>query len=290
MQNWDPVLSRYMAKVRREPVLTLEEETQLLERWTVHRDQAAAERLARSHLRYVVACGVRYRRYRVPLRDLIAEGNFGLAYALTKFDPSRGCRLVTYASYWIRAYVLNCIINSWNMVGAGAGPLRSKWFFRLRRERARLTTMFGEGEAADQQLAERLGMEHGKVTQMLNQLDARVVSLDSCVHEGSPRAWVEVLSTPQVDQGSALEEQQARERACVAVRTALKALDPRERMVVECRLLADRGDELTLAEVGRRLGVSRERARQLEARAKRKLRAAVLRQTRGTDFVSEIAA
>ena len=139
----------------------------LTRRWSSHQDRAAADRLVRSHLRYVVAIALKYRRYGIPLSELIAEGNFGVVHALKKFEPERGNRFVTYAAYWIRAYILNYIIRSWSLVGVGSGALRSKMFFKLRRERVRITNLVGEGEEADEMLAQRFNMPTAQVTRMV---------------------------------------------------------------------------------------------------------------------------
>jgi RNA polymerase sigma-32 factor len=292
IQDRDPVLSRYLTMVQNVPVLTREEESALAMAWCTRRDRRAASCLVRSHLRYVVACAFRYRRYGVPLQELIAEGNFGLAHALTKFQPDRGCRFVTYAAYWVRAYVLNYIIRCWSMVGGGAGPLRSKLFFRLRRERARLSNLVGEGELADELLGQSLGVPSAKAAKMMRRLDARDLSLDSPVYPDSPRVWADLLPANQRDQEESLGYSESREYVQSAVRVALAGLDPRERYVVEARLMASDDEELSLAEVGRRLGVSRERARQLESRAKQKLRASIRRlgARSRSDWLSEAAA
>jgi RNA polymerase sigma-32 factor len=288
----DPLLTRYITRVQNEPLLTREEETDLATRWQAHGEPVAAERLVRAHLRYVVACALRYRRYRVPLNELIAEGNFGLAHALAKFEPERGFRFVTYAAYWIRAYILNYIIRSWSMVGGGAGPLRSKLFFRLRRERVRLSNLVGEGAEAEELLGKSMGMCTSKVSNMIRRLEARDVSLDAPVYSDSARSWLDALLTDDMNQEKSLGDSELREFARSAVRTALGSLDPRERFVVEARLMADSDEELSLAEIGRKLGVSRERARQLESRAKNKLRTAITQLSRQShkDWLQDVAA
>jgi RNA polymerase sigma-32 factor len=279
-QGRDPALSRYIAMVNSVPLLDRDEEISLARRWFTSHDQVAAARLVRPHLRYVVASAIRYRRYGVPLSELIAEGNFGLAHALTKFDPDRGVRFVTYAAYWIRAYILEYVIRCWSVVGGGAGPLRSKLFFRLRREHARVSNLVGEGEQADELLGQRVGMAPTKAGDMMRRLESRDVSLDSQLHTDSPRAWLDQLPSDELDQETSLGDMEVGEAVRSAVRAALLGLDPRERFVVEARLMADDDEELSLAEIGRRLGVSRERARQLETRAKSKLRTAITRISR----------
>ncbi len=118
-------ISPYLTRVRSYPVLSREEEQVLVARWLGQQEPAARERLLAAHLRYVVAIALRYRRYGVPIEELVSEGNFGLVHALGKFEPARGTRFVTYAAYWIRAYVLNHVIRSWSLVGVGSGALRS---------------------------------------------------------------------------------------------------------------------------------------------------------------------
>lgn len=268
----DPSVSRYISMVQGFPQLTREAEFELAQAWTLRGDEHAADKLVRAHLRYVVAIALKYRRYGVPLSELIAEGNFGVVHALKKFQPERGNRFVTYAAYWIRAYILNYIIRSWSLVGAGSGALRSKMFFRLRREKVRVLNLVGDGEAADELLAKRLGLTVEQTQGMLRRLEARDVSLDTKVFDDSGTAVLDTLTAPGQDQEQSLASSNTLTRLREAVRGAITELDQRERYIVENRLMADPEDELSLAELGRRLGVSRERARQLEARAKKKLK------------------
>lgn len=268
----DQALSKYISMVQDLPQLDREDELELARQWREHMNQRAADKLVRAHLRYVVAIALKYRRYGVPLGELIAEGNFGVVHALNKFEPERGNRFVTYAAYWIRAYILNYIIRSWSLVGAGSGALRSKMFFKLRREKVRVSNLVGEGEEAEDLLAQRLQMPREQVQTMLRRLEARDVSLDAKVFDDSATSLVDTLVSPGVDQEQSLATTGSRDHLKTAVRSAIENLDTRERYIVEKRLMADPEDELSLAELGRRLGVSRERARQLEARAKRKLK------------------
>ncbi|HVU01103.1 MAG TPA: RNA polymerase factor sigma-32 [Polyangiaceae bacterium] len=268
----DPSMTRYIATVQAYPQLTREEEYELAKAWADRQDEAAADKLVRAHLRYVVAIALKYRRYGVPLSELIAEGNFGVIHALKKFQPERGNRFVTYAAYWIRAYVLNYVIRSWSLVGAGSGALRSKMFFKLRREKVRVQNLVGDGDEADEMLAQRLGLPKEQVQAMLRRLESRDLSLDAKVFDDSATSVVDTLVAPGQDQEQSLANTGLRDKLHGAVREAVKDLDDRERFIVEKRLMADPEEELSLAELGRRLGVSRERARQLEARAKKKLR------------------
>lgn len=268
----DSALSRYMTTVQQYPKLDRTQEAGLCSRWRTAGDEKAKEELVRAHLRYAVAIALKYRRYGLPLAELIAEGNFGIVHALTKFDPDRGNRFVTYAAYWIRAYILNYVIRSWSLVGVGSGALRSKMFFKLRRERVRITNLVGEGEQADELLAERFNMPREQIQAMVRRLEARDLSLDAKVFDDAVTTVVETLAAPNDDQELTISSGQSSLNAREVVQAAIKTLDQRERYIVEHRLMADSEDELSLAEIGRRLGVSRERARQLESRARRKLK------------------
>lgn len=267
----DPELERYIEKVRAIPLLSREEEHELALR-VQKGDQRAADRLVEANLRYVVAVALQYRRYGIPLTDLIAEGNVGLVTAAKKFDPHRGTRFVTYAGYWIRAFVLEAVVRSASLVGAGSGPFRSKLFFRLRRERARVATMERDPRRRIELMAERFDTTPEKMERLLRRLEAKDVSLDAQVFDDEGVSLVDTLPGDIPPQDDLYERQERQERLASELQGALQVLDNRERYIVENRLLRDREDEMTLAALGRELGVSRERARQLEARAKAKLR------------------
>jgi RNA polymerase sigma-32 factor len=265
-------LPHYIARVQAIQPLSREDEYDLACRLRDPRDEEAVRKLVEAKLRYVVAIALSYRRYGVRLADLISEGNIGLMIALKKFDPSRGTRFVTYAAHWIRAYVLDHVIRAWSIVGVGTGPLRSKVFFRLRREKARILASTNDLTEANERLAERFGTTGEKIALLANRLEARDVSLDAKVFEDGATTILDTVPGGGLSQE---EEYLLRERSTsvhASVREAVETLDSRERFIVEVRIMADRADELSLAEIGRQLGVSRERARQLEARAKQKLR------------------
>ncbi|MCA9597141.1 MAG: RNA polymerase factor sigma-32 [Myxococcales bacterium] len=284
----DAALSRYITAVHQYPKLTREEELKLTRQWVKTQDPKVADELVRAHMRYVVAIALKYRRYGVPLAELIAEGNFGVVHALKKFEPERGNRFVTYAAYWIRAYVLNYVIRSWSLVGVGSGALRSKLFFKLRRERVRVMNLLGDTERANEALAKKFNVTPEQVAAMVRRLETRDLSLDTKVFDDSATSMVDTLPASDASQDETLEADQRRGVVKRTVRTALETLDQRERYIVENRLLADSEDELSLAEIGRRLGVSRERARQLEERAKRKLRQRITEISRSAQDSREV--
>ncbi len=267
-------LARFLAEARRAPDLGREAELELALRWKRDGDRAAAEQLTRAHFRHVLSCALKYRRYGLPLSELVAEGNFGVVRALGKFEPERGIRFATYAAYWVKAYVLDYVIQSWSIVGGGSGPLRSRLFFKLRRERVKVQNLLGDGESSERALAERVNVSRPTLQAMIARLDARDLSLDSAAYDDASTTYMELLRSGD-DQEERYREHQEQSLRQGLVSHALADLDPRERYIAEQRLMADRSEELSLAEIGRKLGVSRERARQLEERTKKKLRARI---------------
>ncbi|MEY4577395.1 MAG: hypothetical protein RL701_2098 [Pseudomonadota bacterium] len=267
--NVDTALANYISRVRSIPRLSREVEHELALSARAG-DSDAGHRLVEANLRFVVAVALQYRRYGIPVSELIAEGSVGLILAVRKFDPERGTRFVTYAGYWIRAYVLDLVVKSASLVGGGSGALRSKLFFRLRRERARVSNQEQDQNRIVEELAQRFSVDTERMSRMLRQIDARDVSLDVSTHADSALTMLDTLQ----DDGASQEEELivTEQKAGLNDRlgVALGALDRRERYIVEQRIMGE--DEMSLAELGRRLGVSRERARQIEARAKRKLR------------------
>ena len=189
--------------------------------------------------------------------------------AVRKFDPHRGTRFVTYAGYWIRAFVLEAVVRSSTMVGAGSGPFRSKLFFRLRRERARLSNLIADPEELTAKLAKEFDTSTEKMTDLLRRLDQREISLDAPAYHDSEATLVDLLPASAEPQDSAIARRRRRSGIQTRLQGAMSVLDERERLIVEKRILSD--DSASLASLGRELGVSRERARQLEARAKKKL-------------------
>ncbi len=268
----DTAIDRYIVEVRKHPRLTREHEAELCRRWRDEGDRQAKNGLIQANLRFVVAIALKYRHYGLPLAELIAEGNFGLLHAVDKFEPERGLRFLTYAAYWIRAHVLNTVTRSWSLVSAGSGSLRSKIFFRLRREKARVVNLMGEGDAALDLLAEQFDTSRSHIVEMVRRLEARDISLDSLVFDGSTATLVETLESPCCDQERAYADCEESQRTRDVVDGALRALDPRERFIIEHRLMTDAEDEMSLAELGRQMGMSRERVRQLETRAIKKLK------------------
>lgn len=276
-------VTTYTKTVQTHATLSREEELELFLRWRADGDERARDRLVRASQRHVIALARKHLRYGVSLAELVAEGNFGVVRALEKFDPARGTLFMTYASHWIRACILQHVLKTWSIVGSGLP--RSKLFFKLRRERMRLHNALGERENVDQALAERLGVSAKALHAMIERLDQRDFSLEVEIFAEGHTTFGATLPSSEPNQEERALSGEFNVNAEEAVREALAELDPRERYIVEHRLLADRHAEVSLADVGRLLGVSRERARQLEARAKRKLRACIASRPGAKDWL-----
>jgi len=266
----DPGLQYYLAAIAKFPLLTREQEIALARRYLNEGEQEAAHRLVQCNLRFVVKIAIGFRGYGLKVSDLIEEGNLGLLEAVKRFDPERGRRFMTYAAFWIRAYILAYVLKSWSMVGVGTGPLQSKLFFRLQRERARIAARLGSGVDVERRLARKFGTSEERIREMAERLDRRDSSLDAVAFRDGTVTVLDMLPDHGADQearcGDAERDRVVRQR----VVEALAEFEAREVLIVRKRLLTDEPE--TLAELGRTLGLSRERVRQLEERVKAKLR------------------
>jgi RNA polymerase sigma-32 factor len=275
----------FLSIAKRGPTLSREMEHELVLRWREQGDTSARDSLVRSQLRNVVAIARRYRRNTsATLEELIAEGNFALLHALTKFDPSRGTRLITYAAYWIRALISQYVLRSRSVVTSG---VQSKLFSRIRRELSKSSGVNELEAGAEDRIAERLALAPERLRYLIERLDVRDVSWDASSEETLTGQVTEANVPLSVSAEQAVLSTEAGSERAMVISEALSTLDVRERYIVERRLMAHREDRLSLADIGRSLGVSRERARQLETRAVRKLKAAFKRSALGTDWLAE---
>jgi RNA polymerase sigma-32 factor len=249
--------NHYLATVRAYPQLEGDHELELARLWRDRRDLVARDTLIRAQLGYVVAIAVRYRRNNnVTLEELVAEGNFGLVHALAKFDPDRGNRLITYSSYWIRSHIGAHLMRSKTLVTSG---VHSKLLSSVRRERAKLANTTGDRETADARVAEQLGISLEKLRSLIERANLRDVSWDGGSQDAGGTLAVAAMTVTMVSAEDRAVSTETEEQLRAAISAALSSLDVRERYIVERKLMAHREDELSLAEIGRQLGVSRER-------------------------------
>jgi RNA polymerase sigma-32 factor len=269
-------LERYMAEVKRIPMLSREDEDSLARRFRDQGDVEAAHRLVTANLRFVVKIAYQFRAYGLRMLDLIQEGNLGLMRAVQKFNPDRGYRLISYAVWWIKAFLQAYVLKNYSMVKLGTTQAQRKLFFRLRGARAKLeqeTEASGE-ELSDAErnarLATDLGVEDTDVNEMELRLAARDFSLDAEVGEDGKETHMDLLPSPAENQEDVVGRNEVQTLLKQDVKAALAILSDKERLIVQERLMAD--EPPTLREIGERWGVSRERARQIEANAIRKIK------------------
>jgi RNA polymerase sigma-32 factor len=261
-------LSAYLNRIDQDPLLTPEEERRLALRWRRFRDQRAAEQLVTGNLRFVVKIAFEYRTYGVRLLDLIQEGNLGLLVAVDRFDPARGVRLTTYAVWWIRAYIQEYIRRSWSMVRFGTTRAEQRCFYRLRRERQRLERH--GGKADPDKLAAALGVTSRELEAIESRITRRDMSLDDSAYVDTDETKGDRIADDRPGPESQVGDEELHQRAHDEIHRALESLDARERDILYRRYLAAK--PATLKEIGAMFGISRERVRQLEARAMAKLR------------------
>lgn len=267
-----PVVSdnfeHYMKQVNRFDLLTPEQETELARRYRDQGDLRAAEQLVTGNLRFVVKVAHEYRRYGCKLLDLIQEGNIGLMLAVKKFDPDRGIRLISYAVWWIRAYIQSFIIKGWSLVKIGTTQAQKKLFFKLNQTREALRQLSGGSDS--EEIAEVLNVRPDEVDEMSSRMRGRDASLDLELVAGDDYSLMDTLADDRDNQETLLAERQEEELRRTTIQTALQSLKPRERAIVTDRLLQD--EPLTLQALADRYGISRERVRQVEQSALKKMK------------------
>ncbi len=258
--------SRYMTEIKRFPLLKPEEERTLASQYHDHGDLEAAHKLVVSNLRFVVKIVSEYSGYRMKKMDLIQEGNLGLMTAVKKFNPERGYRLISYAVWWIRAYIQDYIMRSWSLVKIGTTQLQKRLFYKLSKIKGLLN-----GDEVDREAMHALmdGQEDDeKVRALCERLSQRDLSLFRTINDGDT-TYMDMLVSDD-NQEKALIDLDEQQMLQEKVRESLSVLTSRERQVVEGRFFS--GSAKTLQKVGDSLGISRERVRQLENNAKKKLK------------------
>ncbi len=271
-------LNRYLAEIKKFPILTAEQEYMLAKRYAEHQDPEAAKQLVTSHLRLVSKIAMGYRGYGLPVSELISEGNIGLMQGVKKFEPERGFRLATYAMWWIKASMQEFILRSWSLVKMGTTAAQKKLFFNLRRMKKNLDAYEDSDLHPDQvrKIATDLGVSETEVVNMNRRMmmggDA---SLNISFNEDGEGQWQDMLQDNGPLQDQMVEEaQEASTRHSLLVE-AMDSLNERERHILTQRRLID--DPQTLEELSQEYNVSRERVRQIEVRAFEKLQKAMLR-------------
>ena len=262
-------LDTYLIQINQFPLLSQEEEFKLAVRYRKYDDIEAAHKLITSNLRFVVKVAFEYKSYGVKLLDLIQEGNIGLMMAVKKFNPYKGYRFISYAIWWIRAYIQNFIIKTWSLVKIGTTQAQKKLFYKIGKVRKALESN-GEKEKKYDLLAHDLDVTKEDIMEMEQRMSSRDLSLDAPFDESQELTHLELLREEGLNQEEAIAQEEEKKIRQHEVQNAMKRLNEKEVYVLQNRIMAE--EPLTLQQIGDHLKLSRERVRQIESEALNKLK------------------
>jgi len=264
-------MERYLAELSNYPILSREEEYKLAMLYKKKGDLAAARKLITSNLRFVVKISNEYKNYGLNLMDIIQEGNIGLMQAVKRFDPTKGYRLISYAVWWIRAYIHNYLIASWSLVKIGTTQAQRKLFYKLRSTKHKMDITDENLSPEDyKNLAEELGVSDEAVVEMDQRMGGKDLSLDAELNSSGETTHMDFLIDDLSNQEEIITRAEEEEKVKTELETALESLKERERLIIENRILKE--NPLTLEELGAQLKLSRERVRQIESAALQKIK------------------
>lgn len=267
---------RYIRKAMDEPLLEREHELDLARRWKDRHDEKALHELVNAHGRLVVAIAAKFKNYGLPMGDLIQEGNLGLMEAAARFDPARENRFSTYATWWIKAQIQDFVLRNWSIVRTGTTAAQKSLFFNLRRMRAKIAGQsardYLDDESVDE-IARELEVSGKEVRDMEARLHGGDSSLNSPIGETGEDEWQDMLADTAPTPEDIVAEKNDSDVRARWIRCALNALPSRERTIIRKRQMVGKSD--TLEDIGRHLGISKERVRQLEQRATERLKASL---------------
>jgi RNA polymerase sigma-32 factor len=262
-------LETYLVQINQFPLLSQEEEFKLAVRYRKDNDIEAAHKLITSNLRFVVKVAFEYKSYGVKLLDLIQEGNIGLMMAVKKFNPYKGYRFISYAIWWIRAYIQNFIIKTWSLVKIGTTQAQKKLFYKIGKVRKALESN-GENEKKYELLAHDLDVKKEDIIEMEQRMSSRDLSLDAPFDESQELTHLELLKEESPNQEEAFAQEEEKKIREHEVQDAMRRLNEKEVYVLQNRIMAE--EPLTLQQIGDHLKLSRERVRQIESEALKKLK------------------
>jgi RNA polymerase sigma-32 factor len=270
----------YLADIRSFSLLEKEQEYRLAKRWRDHGDRKAADQIVTSHLRLAAKIATNYRGYGLPLSEIISEGNVGLMQAVYRFEPERGFRFATYATWWIKASIQDYVLRSWSLVKIGTTANQKKLFFKLRSAKAKIAALDGVELRPEQvkAIATALGVRDQEVVDMNRRLGGDTSLNASIRDEESSVEWQDYLVDESPSPEAILVEHDEMDQRREALVRAIGVLNYRERRIFEARHLID--EPKTLEDLAMEFNVSRERVRQIEVRAYEKVQIAAKRSVR----------
>lgn len=281
--------ARFIRQSMAQPLLSREREYRLARSWREDGDADSLQELIRAYTRLVVSLATKFRNYGLPMSDLIQEGTLGLLQAASRFEPERNVRFSTYASWWIRSAMQDFILRNWSIVRTGTTASQKTLFFNFRRLRARIEEASGRpfDDEGRQTVAEELSVPLADVSHMEGRLSVADQSLNVRIGEDSEAEWQDQLTDERASPEDLVISMHDSVTRSEWIEQALLELSLREQTIIRARRLSD--DSATLEELGQRLGVSKERVRQLEQRALQKMKSLLLqRVSRPTDLFAEV--
>ena len=278
-------LSKYLAQIKKFPMLSAEEEYMLAKSWRNRGDLKSAQKLVTSHLRLVAKMAMGYRGYGLPVSELVSEGNIGLMKAVKKFDPEKGFRLATYAMWWIKASMQEYILRSWSLVKMGTTTAQKKLFFNLKKLKNQLSTSTSgdlKPEHVDE-ISKKLNVKKEEVVSMNRRLYGKEKSLNAPIKNEDGSEWQDWIVDNNLDQELKFSQEQEFNQRKKLMNDSIDILNPREKEILVARKLSE--NVATLEELSKKHKVSRERIRQIETKAFEKLQKAMLNTAKSTNLL-----
>ena len=278
-------LSSYLTQIKKFPMLSSEEEYMLAKSWKDRGDLKSAQKLVTSHLRLVAKIAMGYRGYGLPVSELVSEGNIGLMQAVKKFDPEKGFRLATYAMWWIKASIQEYVLRSWSLVKMGTTTAQKKLFFNLKKIKNQLSaTESGDLKPEHvKEISRRLNVDKNDVISMNRRLLGKEKSLNDPVNDESGTEWQDWIVDNKLDQELKFSQDQEFKNRKKLMEQSISILNPREKEILTARRLSD--DVATLEDLSKKYKISRERVRQIEAKAFEKLQKAMLNAVKSNNLL-----
>ena len=278
-------LSKYLAQIKKFPMLSAEEEYMLAKSWQNRGDLKSAQKLVTSHLRLVAKMAMGYRGYGLPVSELVSEGSIGLMKAVKKFDPEKGFRLATYAMWWIKASMQEYILRSWSLVKMGTTTAQKKLFFNLKKLKNQLSTSTSgdlKPEHVDE-ISKKLNVKKEEVVSMNRRLYGKEKSLNAPIKNEDGTEWQDWIVDNNLDQELKFSQEQEFNQRKKLMNDSIDILNPREKEILVARKLSE--NVATLEELSKKHKVSRERIRQIETKAFEKLQKAMLNTAKSTNLL-----
>jgi len=281
----DVGMSKYLAEIKKFPMLSPEEEYMLAKRWKKRGDLKSAQKLITSHLRLVAKIAMKYKGYGLPVNEIISEGNIGLMQAVKKFDPEKGFKLATYAMWWIKASIQEYVLRSWSLVKMGTTSAQKKLFFNLKKIKNQLSINNSSDLKNEhvEEISKRLKVKKEEVVSMNRRLLGKEKSLNDPIKDEDGTEWQDWLVDNKLDYEIVLSKKQELDHRKNLMSEAMSVLNQREKEILTSRRLSE--NIATLDDLSKKHKVSRERIRQIETKAFEKLQKAILAATKTNNLL-----